>query len=78
MTWDEFSTLLCGLGADSPLCRIVRIRSEKDGNVLKSYTPEQHRIRNDWIARHRSSGNASEQIIRERDEFLKRFAEMFK
>ena len=78
MTWDEFSSLLCGLGADSPLVRIVRIRSEKDRNVLKHFTKEQHKIRNDWIRRKRSSENASLKTIEERDAFLKQIADMFR
>ncbi len=48
MSWDEFSALLRGLDGDTPLGRIVRIRSEDDSNVLKSFTPEQRRIRSEW------------------------------
>lgn len=78
MTWDEFSSLLCGLGADSPLVRTVRIRSEKDGKVLKGFTKEQHKIRNDWIRRKRTAGNAHVKTIEERDAFIKQFADMFR
>ncbi len=48
MSWDEFSALLRGLDSETPLGRIVRIRSEQDSNVLKSFTPEQRRIREEW------------------------------
>lgn len=78
MSWDEFSSLLCGLGAESPLVRIVRIRSEKDREVLRHFTKEQHRIRNDWLRRKRSSGNADMKTIEERDAFLKQIADMFR
>lgn len=48
MSWDEFSALLRGLDGETPLGHIVRIRSEEDSNVLKSFTPEQRRIRSEW------------------------------
>ena len=51
MSWDEFSALLRGLDSETPLGRIVRIRSEEDGNVLKTFTPQQHKIRNEWRSR---------------------------
>ena len=77
MTWDEFSSLLCGLGTESPLVRIVRIRSEKDRNVLKHFTKEQHKIRNDWIRRN-SGKKTSMKTIEERDVFLRQIADMFR
>lgn len=48
MRWVEFKALLIGLGPETPLGRIVSIRSEKDKNVLKGFTQDQHRIRNAW------------------------------
>lgn len=51
MQWDEFCTLLSGLKADTPLGGIVSIRSEKDKEILKHFTPEQKKIRNDWQKR---------------------------
>lgn len=51
MSWGEFCTLLAGLGPDTPLGRIVSIRSEDDKNMLKHFTPDQHRIRNEWRSR---------------------------
>ena len=51
MPWEEFQDLLSGLGNDTPLGRMVAIRSEKDPEVLKQFSPEQHRIRNDWQRR---------------------------
>ena len=78
MTWDEFSSLLCGLSADSPLVRVVRIRSEKDRETLKHFTKEQHRIRNDWIKRKRSSDKANIKTIEERDAFIRQIADMFR
>lgn len=51
MSWGEFITLLSGLNSKTPLGQIVAIRSENDKEILKHYTPEQHRIRNKWRSR---------------------------
>ena len=46
MSWREFSYLLSGITADTPLGRIVSIRAENDPETLKHFTPEEKRIRN--------------------------------
>ena len=51
MSWSEFCTLLAGIMPETPLGRVVSIRSENDKEVLKSFTKEQHRIRNEWRSR---------------------------
>lgn len=48
MRWDEFCALLSGLSANTPLGRIIQIRSEDDENVLKNFTKGQHQIRSEW------------------------------
>jgi hypothetical protein len=48
MKWDEFTALISGLSADTPLGRIVQIRAENDKDMLKNFTKEQKRIRNEW------------------------------
>ena len=48
MTWSEFCTLLIGIMPETPLGQIISIRSEEDKNMLKNFTKEQHKIRNDW------------------------------
>lgn len=48
MKWDEFRDLLVGIGPETPLGRIVAIRAEEDEEMLKHFTKEQHRIRNEW------------------------------
>lgn len=78
MTWDEFSSLLCGLSADSPLGRIVRIRSETDKETIKRFTKEQKKIRNDWLRRGKTKGEADEKIIEKRNAFLKDLADSFR
>lgn len=51
MSWDEFCTLLSGLLPDTPLGKVVGIRAEKDPKILKTFTKEQKKIRNDWQRR---------------------------
>lgn len=48
MRWDEFKALVSGLGAETPLGRIVSVRAENDKDVLKRFTKEQNRIRKEW------------------------------
>ena len=48
MKWDEFKDLLAGISPDTVLGRIVSIRAEDRKEVLEHFTPEQHRIRNEW------------------------------
>lgn len=52
MSWSEFCTLLAGIMPETPLGQVVSIRSENDKEVLKNFTKEQHRIRNEWRSRH--------------------------
>lgn len=59
MKWDEFYALLAGISPKTPLGRIVGIRAETDPEVLKEYTPDMRRIRNDWL--NRQAKNKSEE-----------------
>lgn len=52
MKWDEFRDLLIGIGPDTALGRVVEIRSENSKEILENFTPEQHRIRNEWRIKH--------------------------
>lgn len=51
MCWNEFCTLLSGIGHETPLGNIVSIRSEKDPEKLKNFGPEQNRIRREYLTR---------------------------
>lgn len=51
MKWNEFKSLLIGISSETPLGKIVSIRAENDKEVLKHFTKEQHRIRNEWRSR---------------------------
>ena len=48
ISWSEVRMLISGLLADTPLGRVIQIRSENNKDQLKSFTPEMHKIRNDW------------------------------
>jgi hypothetical protein len=72
MTWGEFTRLLSGI-MEGPLAEIVKIRSEKDPEMLKHFTPEQKRIRNDWQKRKAKRMNKSEY-----DAAMKQLDAMFK
>ena len=74
MSWDEFTTLLGGINGDTPLGRIVSIRSETDPETIKRFTPAEKKIRNEWRTRHRK-------IITDKQEYeaaMTGFLEMFK
>ena len=72
MQWDEFKALLAGISPDTALGRIVSIRAEDDKNILDNFTPEQHKIRNEW--RKRRAQNKTDE---ERNAFLDGLKEAF-
>lgn len=49
MSYQEFCSLLSGVMPDTPLGRVVSIRAEKDPKVIKNFTKDQKRIRNEYI-----------------------------
>ena len=53
MSWDEFTTLLAGLNGETPLGRIVSIRSETNSDRIKQFTVAEKKIRKEWAMRHR-------------------------
>lgn len=40
-----------GLSGDSPLGQLISIRAEKDPEKLKQFTPQQRKIRNDYLSK---------------------------
>lgn len=40
--------MLGGIMPKTPLGQIISIRSENDKEMLKHFTSEQHKVRNDW------------------------------
>ena len=51
VSWDEFRSLLSGISQETPLGRVVAIRSETDKNVIKHFTQNQKRIYDEWRSR---------------------------
>lgn len=60
MSWREFSDLLSCLSAETALGRVVAIRSETDGEVLKNFTKGQKEIREEWLKNHRKEQTEAE------------------
>ena len=52
MEWSEFCVLLGGLNEKTPLGRIISIRSENDPKMIKEFTLDQKKIRNEWKKKH--------------------------
>ena len=73
MPWDEFCDLMNGLSPDTPLGRMVQIRTEADKEVLKEYTPQMRKIRNDWLKK--TASKKSEDDVKS---FLASMQEAFK
>ena len=48
ISWSEVRMLISGLLPDTPLGKVIQIRSENNKETLKHYTHEMHKIRNDW------------------------------
>ena len=72
MTWNEFKSLLQGLGPETPLARTAQIRLENDKNVLKNFTSSQHKIRNKWRSR-----NVNHYSTEDMDTVLAEFQSIF-
>lgn len=75
MKWSEFKDLLTGISPDTPLGRIVAIRSENDKDVLKHFNKEQRRIRQEWLSRRLKDTNEedTEKLL---EEFKQAFISM--
>ena len=73
MTWEEFCSLLVGLGENTPLVRPVQIRLEDNPKILEHFSSAQHRIRNEW----RSKRPAVVRSQQETDEFLRELEAAF-
>lgn len=59
LSWGELSSDIAGLKGDTPLGNIIRIRSEKNPDVLKNFSADELRIRNEW--RKKSASKISEE-----------------
>ncbi|HEX2986152.1 MAG TPA: hypothetical protein VHO71_04980 [Caproiciproducens sp.] len=48
LKYSDWSKMVSGLMDDTPLGRVVGIRSETDEDIIKNYTKEQRAVRDDW------------------------------
>ena len=69
LDWGELISDIAGLKGDTPLGNIVRIRKEKDPEVLKKFTPEEIKIRNEWLTK--SASQISEENYEQAMESIK-------
>lgn len=76
MSWKEFTTLLVGISPDTVLGRVVSIRAEDDKDILKNFTAEQKKMRNEWRAKHSRVMVSEAQAERAINSFEKIFLEM--
>ena len=75
MSWDEFCTLLAGIMPKTPLGEMVSIRAEENKDILKNFTKEQHKIRNDWRNRNNPIKDMTDE---EKAEKVKEAQQLFK
>lgn len=48
MDWVEFTTLLNGITADTPLGKIIQIRAEDDREIINNFSKHEREIHDDW------------------------------
>lgn len=66
--WDEFKSLLAGISPETPLGRMVAVRSETDRDVIKHFTADQKRIYDAW--RNRQAEQMAPQTYERQMEYL--------
>ena len=69
LDWGELISDISGRKGDTPLGNIIRIRKEKDPEVLKKFTPEEIKIRNEWL--NKSASQISEENYKQAMESIK-------
>lgn len=68
VSWDEFRSLLAGIAPETPLGRMVAIRSETDKNVIRHFTKDQKRIYDQW--RNRKAEAMNQETYQQQMAFL--------
>lgn len=77
MTWQRFCVLLSGLDEQTPLGKIVLIRSETDRDVIDNFTTSQRAIYNDWKRRQaEKQAQSRPQDVPEGEQLEKQIAEL--
>lgn len=76
LRYADWAKMVGGLMDDTPLGRVVAIRSEKDADVIRRMTPDQRRIRSEWAA-HRASIATEEEQKQQMQQIQAMIAGMF-
>ena len=76
ISWSEVKMLIAGLMSDTPLGNIIQIRSENDNDTLKSFTPDMHKIRNEWRNRQAQDKLKNEEVLEQTFENMERMLEV--
>lgn len=76
MGWVEFSDLLSGIGPDTPLAQVARVRTERDPERVRAMTAGQRAIRAEW-ARRQAGRRDPAQAMADIEAMQAAFAEMF-
>lgn len=78
LSYSDWAKLVSGLMNDTPLGKIIEIRSEDDADIIKNMNSEQLAIRNEWQEFRMSQTVYSKEEMRMQSEMLeKMMAELF-
>lgn len=78
LSYIDWAKLVSGLMNDTPLGKIIEIRSENDADIIKNMNSEQLAIRNEWQEFKMSQTVYSKEEMRMQSEMLeKMMAELF-
>ena len=69
LSWGELSSDIAGLNGETPLGNIIRIRSEKNPDMLKNFSREELRIRSEWL--NKSASQVSREDYKQAMESIK-------
>lgn len=61
LRYADWAKMVGGLMDDTPLGRVVAIRSEKDADVIRRMTPDQRKIKSEWTTYQASKTTKGEQ-----------------
>ena len=76
MPWAEFCQYLAGLSSETPLGKMIQLRTETNPDMLKSMTPGQRRIRSEWQQK-RAAKLAQKISPEQMSEFLEQMKQAF-
>ncbi len=70
LSYSDWAKLVSGLMNDTPLGKVVEIRSEDDAEIIKNMTKEQLAIRSEWQSFVNSNITYSEEDMQKQSEML--------